>query len=55
MPERLTLVPGVEVSALENGGVLRYSGETVQDILDLFPLLCPAQNEWAGRPFELLP
>ena len=55
MPERLTLAPGVEVPAPEDGSVLRYSGEAVQDVLDFFSLLCFAQNEWAGKPFELLP
>ena len=55
MPERLTLAPGVEVPAPEDGSVLRYSGEAVQDVLDFFSLLCFAQNEWAGRPFDLLP
>ena len=35
--------------------MLRYSGEAVQDVLDFFSLLCFAQNEWAGKPFELLP
>ena len=54
MPERLTLAPGVEVPAPEDGSVLRYSGEAVQDVLDFFSLLCFAQNEWAGKPFELL-
>ena len=55
MPERLTLAPGVEVPAPEDGSVLRYSGAAVQDVLDFFSLLCFAQNEWAGKPFELLP
>ena len=32
MPERLTLAPGVEVPAPEDGSVLRYSGEAVQDL-----------------------
>ena len=45
MPERLTLAPGVEVPAPEDGSVLRYSGEAVQDVLDFFSLLCFAQNE----------
>nr|WP_243260118.1 terminase TerL endonuclease subunit [Flavonifractor plautii] len=49
------MAPGVEVPAPEDGSVLRYSGEAVQDVLDFFSLLCFAQNEWAGKPFELLP
>lgn len=53
MPELLTLAPGVEVPRPEDGAVLRYSEEAVQDVLDFFSLLCFGQNEWAGKPFEL--
>lgn len=54
MPELLTLGP-VTVPAPDDGTVLRYSQEAVQDVLDFFSLLCFGQNEWAGKPFELLP
>lgn len=54
MPELLTLGP-VTVPAPDDGAVLRYSQEAVQDVLDFFSLLCFGQNEWAGKPFELLP
>lgn len=54
MPELLTLGP-VTVPAPDGGAVLRYSQEAVQDVLDFFSLLCFGQNEWAGKPFELLP
>lgn len=54
MPELLTLGP-VTVPAPDDGTVLRYSQNAVQDVLDFFSLLCFGQNEWAGKPFELLP
>lgn len=54
MPELLTLGP-VTVPAPDDGTVLRFSQEAVQDVLDFFSLLCFGQNEWAGKPFELLP
>lgn len=54
MPELLTLGQ-VTVPAPDDGTVLRYSQEAVQDVLDFFSLLCFGQNEWAGKPFELLP
>lgn len=54
MPELLTLGP-VTVPAPDDGTVIRYSQEAVQDVLDFFSLLCFGQNEWAGKPFELLP
>lgn len=54
MPELLTLGP-VTVPAPDDGAVIRYSQEAVQDVLDFFSLLCFGQNEWAGKPFELLP
>ncbi len=54
MPELLQLGP-VEVCAPEDGAVLRYSEQAVQDVLDFFSLLCFASNEWAGEPFQLLP
>lgn len=54
MPELLTLGP-VTVPAPDDGTVIRFSQEAVQDVLDFFSLLCFGQNEWAGKPFELLP
>lgn len=53
MPELLTLAPGVEVPKPDDGSVIRYSDQAVQDVLDFFSLLCFGQNEWAGKPFEL--
>lgn len=54
MPELLTLGPAT-VPAPDDGTVLRFSQEAVQDVLDFFSLLCFGQNEWAGKPFDLLP
>ena len=53
MPEMLTLAPGIEVPVPDDGSVLRYSEDAVQDVLDFFSLLCYGLNEWAGEPFEL--
>lgn len=53
MPDLLTLAPGIDVPAPDDGCALRYSEDAVQDVLDFFGLLCYGQNEWAGSPFEL--
>lgn len=55
MPELLTLAPGLLVPKPTDGAELRYSADAVQDVTDFFGLLCFGQNEWAGRPFDLLP
>ena len=54
MPDTIWLTPFLEVPRPEDGAELRYSEEAVQDVLDFFSLLCFGQNEWAGKPFELL-
>ncbi len=54
MPDLLRLAPGLSVPAPDDGAVLRYSQEAVQDVVDFFGLLCFGQNEWAGKPFQLL-
>nr|DAG13199.1 MAG TPA: Large Terminase [Caudoviricetes sp.] len=54
MPDHLTLGP-VQVPVPDDGTVVRYSEGAVQDVLDFFSLLCFAQNEWAGTPFQILP
>lgn len=53
MPDLLTLATGVAVPRPEDGSVIRYSPQAVQDVVDFFSLLCFGQNEWAGKPFEL--
>lgn len=55
MPEMLTLVPGILVPMPEHGDTVRYDEDAVQDVIDFFSLLCHGQNEWAGKPFQLLP
>lgn len=50
MPELLQLGP-VTVCVPDDGAVLRYSEQAVQDVLDFFSLLCFGSNEWAGEPF----
>ena len=54
MPDLLTLGP-VTVPAPDDGTVLRYDAQAVQDVVDFFSILCYGQNEWAGQPFQLLP
>lgn len=54
MPDHLTLGP-VQVPVPDDGAVVQYSEGAVQDVLDFFSLLCFAQNEWAGTPFQILP
>ena len=50
MPERLTRAPGVEVPAPEDGSVLRYSGEAVQDVLDFFQRLRLVRRSLTALP-----
>ena len=54
MPELLWLTPFLSVPAPDDGSELRYSQEAVDRVLDFFSLLVYGQNEWAGKPFELL-
>ncbi len=51
----MTLAQGIAVPAPEDGAVLRYSAEDAQAVRDFFSLLPFASNEWAGKPFQLLP
>lgn len=53
-PETLTLAPGIEVPAPEDGAELRYSPEAAEHVERFFSLLVFGQNDWAGQPFELL-
>lgn len=54
MPETLTLAPGIEVPAPEDGAELRYSPEAAAHVEAFFSLLVYGQNDWAGEPFELM-
>lgn len=49
------LTPYIHVPKPDDGAQLRYSQEAVDHVLDFFSLLVFGQNEWAGKPFELLP
>lgn len=55
MPETVWLTPFLQVPAPEDGEELRYSQEAVDRVLGFFRLLVFGQNEWAGKPFQLLP
>lgn len=51
----LTLPDGTQVLPDPDGAELRYSEDAVQDVVDFFGLIPFGQNEWAGKPFDLLP
>lgn len=55
MPEMVWLTPFIHVPVPEDGAELRYSQEAADRVLQFFGLLVFGQNEWAGKPFELLP
>lgn len=55
MPEAVWLTPFIHVPVPDDGAELRYCQEAVDRVLRFFGLLVFGQNEWAGRPFELLP
>lgn len=55
MPDILWLAPGISVPKPDDGAKLRYSAEEVERVLSFFRLLVFGQNEWAGKPFALLP
>lgn len=54
-PEPLQLAAGVAVYPPEDGGELRYNQDEVDRVERFFSLLVFGQNEWAGKPFHLLP
>lgn len=54
MAEMLWLTPFLQIPAPDDGAQLRYSQEAVDRVLGFFDLLVYGQNEWAGKPFELL-
>lgn len=55
MPEMVWLTPFIRVPVPEDGAELRYSQEAVDQVERFFSLLVFGQNEWAGKPFVLLP
>ncbi len=54
-PPMMWLTPFIHVPVPEDGAELRYSQEAADQVLDFFGLLVFGQNDWAGKPFELLP
>lgn len=60
MPDMMRLSPAglqpeVCVPRPDDGAQLRYSQEAVDRVMGFFSLLVFGQNEWAGKPFTLLP
>lgn len=55
MAEMMWLTPFIQVPKPEDGAQLRYSQEAVDVVVDFIQLLPFGQNEWAGKPFQLLP
>lgn len=55
LPDFLELASSIRVPVPEDGCDLRYSQEAVDRVFRFFGLLVFGQNDWAGKPFELLP
>lgn len=55
MAETIWLTPFIQVCKPDDGAELRYSPEAVAQVTGFFDLLVYGQNEWAGKPFELMP
>ena len=55
MHDAVWLTPFIHVPVPDDGAELRYSQEAADRVFRFFGLLVFGQNEWAGRPFELLP
>ena len=55
MAETIWLTPFIQVAKPDDGAELRYSEAAVQKVTGFFDLLVFGQNEWAGKPFELIP
>lgn len=49
------LTPFIRMPVPEDGAELRYSQEAADHVLNFFGLLVFGQNDWAGKPFKLLP
>ena len=54
MAEMIWLTPFIQVPKPDDGAQLRYSQEAVDLVFDFIRLLPHGQNEWAGKPFQLL-
>lgn len=55
MHDAVWLTPFIHVPVPDDGAELRCSQEAADRVFRFFGLLVFGQNEWAGRPFELLP
>ena len=55
MAEMIQLAPGLKIPKPEDGVEVRYSQEAVDQVTGFLSLLVFGQNEWAGKPFQLLP
>ena len=55
MAEQLWLTPFLCVPVPDDGAQLRYNQEAVDLVLGFIRLLPHGQNEWAGKPFHILP
>ena len=55
MAETIWLTPFIQVAKPDDGTELRYSEAAVKQVTGFFDLLVYGQNEWAGKPFELMP
>ena len=54
MAEMLWLTPFICVPKPDDGAQLRYNQEAVDLVLDFIRLLPHGQNQWAGKPFQIL-
>ena len=55
MAEMIWVTPFIQVPKPDDGAQLRYSQEEVDRVTRFIRLLPHGQNEWAGKPFQLLP
>lgn len=55
MPKMLKLATGIDAPVPDDAVALRYCEAAVEAVTEFFGLLCFGQNEWAGKPFKLLP
>lgn len=54
-PSLLHLTDAIDIPAPEDGEIVRFDEAAAQIVKDFIGLLPFGQNEWAGKPFRLLP
>lgn len=54
-PDLLRLTDTIAIPAPEDGEAVRFDADAAQTVKDFIGLLPFGQNEWAGKPFRLLP